>query len=611
MKSQSNKFGRNVSRTLSTGTVRRAPARGPSHRRLSRLRLPILGLLIMALSACGPFGIAINLGEIEVVNPASPTPSDQHSAGSPGGEPAMLSTQEAEAQSAAQRIPDLAWLPFAQGLAEDGKIIGVYRDRVGLESSPAAIALYWDYSGSTGMLAYASRFWGAARGSNYSVSDLWVYDYGSGQTQVWLTDNVGRAAWSPAQIERQGDQRLAAAIFNTAEGRFDLALVHGPNEIEFLATCASTSFSWSPDGRQLAYVAMPPGGAFDAPSECQGVFVVDVSERSVARVAEAFSASGGGHGDRPIWAADSNALIFAEASPASVFWVIPLDGSGAYPIGEVAAQSDDYLPRPFFSIWSDEHRSLIGQTEGMTDPFGVWVYRFSEDLRTVVEAYRINWGDFNPDLQLIGWWETGESVLLRDHTNTSALNPFGVGMVWSLREKVAFELAFSRPTIDVALHPPGTLTQNEALDRIIKVFLEQKFESRQPLMQMLRTTCTESEFVVGPPLCLSGQREGDPVIVFPYRFQRAVHYVTPNDLNSFLEFPLAGLHAVRRFTGASSELDFWPAGEYGVMLAAADGQLGVELIVQAGQVVRIEFWPMSAVEALEGTTDYLLPPPSP
>jgi len=585
----------------------------PGRRRALARSTVGLAFLTLLLGACGPFGLSIELGDVEINNPpdqgASPASTDTGLG--VDSEPDGEATSTVPGVDPIQEIPDLAWLPFGQGLDEARNIVTVYPDMVGFESSPADIMLYWDYSGPTGRLAYASEFWSPARGSNHSVSDLWVYDYATGEAEEWLADNVASAAWSPAIPGHWSEQVLAASVYNTSAGRFDLALVHGPNEVEFLATCTSTNFSWSPDGSMLAYAAAAWANAENVPPECEGVFVVSLKDGSVTRISDTFRSSGGWVGDRPIWAEGQDVLLFSEASPESVFWVIPLDGSGAYQITEEATQylEEDYLPRPMYSLWSENTRSLIGQTEGMLDPFGVWVYSFSEDMRTVVSAYRINWGDVNHDLQLIGWWDPGESVLLRDITNTSASNPFGVAMVWSLSDTHAFELGFSRPEIEVLLQPQGIQTGIEEVDTIIRTFLEYKYDARTPLVRTLRTACVETESAVGPPLCESGQQSGSMVVVFPYRYGRGSRYVTPEELSSFLEFPLAGLYSVRRVPENSFEQDFWPAGEYSVMLVALDGELGVELLIEGESVVRIEFWPITPVEALEGYDgEYILAP---
>ena len=287
-----------------------------------------IGLALLALVGCAPLGVGVeeatDLGESATLAPVAGE-SRQTETPEPGAP--LAPTSEGESGPA---VPELVWLPFSSGLDESRAVLVVRSDQVGLEPSPVDFALYWDYSGATGRLAYASEFWHAARGSNRSVSDLWVYDYDAAEAVQWLPDNVGRASWSPVQAGQLEEQGLAAAIYNTEEGRYDLALVDGPGQVEWLATCASPSFSWSPDGTQIAYTAFSAEGAGEIPDECQGVFLVTVADKSVTKISDQLGFSGGWIGDRPIWAEGQVALLFSGASPESIFWVVPLDVSGAF-----------------------------------------------------------------------------------------------------------------------------------------------------------------------------------------------------------------------------------------------------------------------------------------
>jgi hypothetical protein len=567
--------------------------------------------IMLVLSACGPFGISIDLVDLDLNSTqATPIP-DGISIEAPTDEP-EISQDVTPVFVQEPDTPDLVWMPFSHGLEESGNILSVRPEQVGFETSPVDIRLYWDYSGATGKLSFASEFWHAARGSNRSVSDLMVYDYVTGESEQWLPDNVARASWSPLHAGRFSEQRLAAAIYNTEEGYFDLAIVNGPGQVEWLANCATPNFSWSPDGTHLAYNAFDYNEPGDTPDECEGVFLVSIEDQIVTRIAEDLPTSGGWIGDRPLWAQGEDVLLLSGATPETLFWVIPLDGSGAFQIDETgSAESvgETYLPRPQHQFWSSEHRSLIGQTEGMLDPWGVWVYSFSEDMHTIEDAYRVNWGEYGHDLILVDWWEAGESVLLRDISNTSALNPFGVAMVWSLSDRYAFELSFSRPIIEVPLYPQEVRTGVEEIDQIIDYFLVRKFDWRSDLIRTLTTECTLTEYSVGPPLCGDGQAEGTRVEVFPYRKYRATEYATLEELTDFLEFPLGGLFAVYKVPEDSYSDQRWPRGEYSLVFASIDGDLAVELIVEAGDVVRIEFSPLTPVEVLDGAEyEYLLPP---
>ncbi|MGA9531536.1 MAG: hypothetical protein WBR18_02365 [Anaerolineales bacterium] len=566
-----------------------------------------LAMLLVVLAGCGPFGISFAIDQDNGNQPPVTAGSATARPETPGQATPMANLD------ASSENPQLVWMPFASGTTEDGSLIAVRPDKVGFEPSPVDFAMYWDYSGQTGKLAYASEFFHAARTSNTSVSDLRVYDYSTKDDAEWLPDNVARASWSPLQPGHYSEQRLAAAIFNTDEGRFDLGLVRGPGQVEWLASCASSNFAWSPDAKEIAYVAFTPGGdGGGIPEECQGVFIVSVEDGQVRQLSDIPALYSGWLGNRPLWTDNSGPLLFTGAAPKSVFWGIKTDGSEVYETAMGSGITEDYLPSPMASLWSPEHRSVIGQTEGMMDPWGVWVYMFSEDLRTIESAYRINWGDYDHDIILLGWWEPGESVLLRDITNTSSLNPFGVAMVWSLSDQVAFELSYSRPVIDVPLYPQQVRTDIEQVDQVIENFLVRKFDWRRDMIRTVTVACTTGEFVVGPPPCPVGVAEGTKLEVFPYREHRQIKYVTPGDLEAFLQFPLGGLYAVYRTPPDAFEEDWMPASAYNVVFVAQDGELGVEVAVdEAGKVVRIEFWPMTPIEVLDGADfEYVLPPAS-
>jgi len=566
-----------------------------------------IGLVLLALAGCAPVGGGVEEpADLEQSATLTPVASEGRPTEVPEPGAPAAPTREGESGPA---VPDLVWLPFSSGLDDSRSVLVVRSNQVGLETSPVDFSLYWDYSGITGRLAYASEFWHAAEGSNRSVSDLWVYDYASGKANQWVPDNVGRASWSPMREGQAEPQRLAAAIYDTEHGRYDLVLLDGPFQSQLLASCASPSFTWSPDGAQIAYTAYSAEGAGRAPGECQGVFLVSVKDGLVTEISDQLALSGGWIGDRPVWAEGQGALLFPGYTPESIFWVVPLDGSGAYQPAMSPSIGEQLPPSPMHALWSASHRSLIGQTEGMTDPFGVWVYSFSEDLKTLEQAYRVDWGEYRHDLILVDWWVPGQSVLLRDITNTSDLNPFGVAVVWDIGERSAFELASSRPVIEVPLHPSEARTGVEPIDRVIQIFLAPPFDQRMDLIRTLTTGCTTTEYFVGPPLCRAGQVEGTRVEVFPYRMYRASHYADSDELGTLLEFALEGVYAVYRVPEAGFEETWWPAGEYSVVFASTEGELGVEVIIQGEQVVRIEFWPLTPVEVLgQSELEYLLPP---
>ena len=403
--------------------------------KLRNLSLSLFLLLITAsilLSGCSTFEVGI-----ETIPPPTQIPAAQptETAEAIATEPIATETEPAIIEVSPQ-FPELVTIahltPFGSGdfgvlVFEDGEL--------NAEPSPVQFQIFWEYSPVTGRLAYSPEFVHSSDHNNIPVTSLWVYDYATGETQMWLEDNVIRAAWSP------DGERVTAAVYNPETEQIDLVFVSGPGQVELIADCASNLFSWSPDGTRLAYVnAIDWSGVKEA---CAGTYLVTFpngltgGDHQVERVSEFGSQKllGGHVDDKPIWALDQNALIY----PDQPFWVVPLDGSPAFVPQTPAGEEPMNLPRPFGSLWSAHLNQLIGNVDTGPAGFGgVWVYQLSEDLRRMENYYRI--GDFpqgnNSDIVLVAWWLPGESILVLDGDNLDSsqyLNELWRGpAVWSL-----------------------------------------------------------------------------------------------------------------------------------------------------------------------------------
>jgi hypothetical protein len=284
------------------------------------------------------------------------------------------------------------------------------------QPSPVYHEVFWEYTPVTGQLAYSPEFVHGSDHNNVSVTSLWVYDYETGASELWLDDNVIRAAWTP------DGEKVTAAVYNPDTEQIDLVFVTGPNQVEMIAECASQLFSWSPDGSQLAYVnAIFWAGVKPA---CAGTFLVSFPngisspDREITRVSDFGSESlmSGDYNDKPIWAVDNNSLIY----PDQPFWVVPLDGSAAFIPATPDGQDPLELPRLLGSFFAPDLSQLVGYYEiGMSGQGGVWVYQLSDDLLKIEEYYRIGNvpQEDNSDMVLVDWWVPGESILVLDGDN--------------------------------------------------------------------------------------------------------------------------------------------------------------------------------------------------
>jgi len=316
-------------------------------------------------------------------------------------------------------VPEEVTLGPLVYLSPDVGLAVIEDQTVRIADSPVEFGLLWDYSPISGRLAYASEFFYGSEPSgnvvpNYPISDLWVYDYASGQSELWLGDYVNRAVWAP-----DGEQ-ITASIFNPVSNQLDLVLVSGPDQYELVATCASDYFSLSPNGDLLAY-AVSASMVTGMPTECFGFFLVTGMqsgdyqvERVLVQGTEEFSRNF--FGAKPFWTLEQDALI----SPDPPFWVVPLDGSPPFTPqfsdGVNGVSLTDFMS-PNLSLWNiDQRQLIIHEFGGRNNMGGVWVFEFSADLRTIENYYRLGGpaNNGNSDIMLVSWWKYGESILVAD-----------------------------------------------------------------------------------------------------------------------------------------------------------------------------------------------------
>jgi hypothetical protein len=278
-------------------------------------------------------------------------------------------------------VPALVWLPYATGnfgqpvlMVEDGEMAP--------QPMPVEVELFFDYH--DGWLAYGSHFW-EPTANQQSVTDLRLYSFATGEETVWA-ELVGRAAISP--LEMLGGPPAVAAASHNGQG-FDLILLRGAENQTVLVEDIDPYFSWSPDGRRIAYLRN------------NELFVTDAAAPSGnPPIASGVYANSSWIGDAPLWLGDSGYLLYADTP----FTIVAADGS------ETIVPQDENgmeLPgqRPYTMLYSTTTNQLIAEFEGM---FGtnVAVYQFGDGFATAKLIEQID------DAQLAGWYAANESVVI-------------------------------------------------------------------------------------------------------------------------------------------------------------------------------------------------------
>jgi dipeptidyl aminopeptidase/acylaminoacyl peptidase len=253
--------------------------------------------------------------------------------------------------------------------------------------------------------------WGRA------VSDLWVYDYTTGEVEMWLPDLVSGAAWSPAPDPKTGEEYLAVAVLNPyycgcSNLCYDLQILSAQNRIVRTIRRASPYFSWSPDGQWLTFF-----GDLCGDEEGEGVYIASVMEEEPIKIAASWCC--GSIYDRPIWAQEHGAVFY----PKGGIHVALVDGSDSFPLVTADFQPV-FVEAQYTMLWSPQRQMLILAGEGgMETPSQVVAYELSDDLRTVVDSYVV--GD---NITLAGWLVPDEAVILTRYSQI---------VIWPLEDRAS------------------------------------------------------------------------------------------------------------------------------------------------------------------------------
>jgi hypothetical protein len=138
------------------------------------------------------------------------------------------------------------------------------------------------------------------------------------------------------------------------------------------------------------------------------------------------------------------------------------------------------------------------------------------------------------------------------------------------------------------------------VDEVIAAVLSGDGDVTYPLISFTTAGCTTAEGLGGPPKCLPGQPEGDPVNYLPVLGPGEGVTVPPDEISSLLPFPVESLYGVYRVPDDALEEPGWPVGEYGLVFASTDSFTpALTLRVDEGGIVRADYHMEQPGEVLE------------
>ena len=148
-------------------------------------RTVVLAAALLMISGCGSFQVSLeSSAEITTSEPERPSAT----------QPPQVGLEQPRQFGLDGAGPFFFDAPYGSVLDETQTVLLVHDGLAAFDQNPVYMEMLWDYSGPTGKAAYASEFFHASQAFSRSVSDLWVYDYTSDTAELWLKDDVSRAA---------------------------------------------------------------------------------------------------------------------------------------------------------------------------------------------------------------------------------------------------------------------------------------------------------------------------------------------------------------------------------------------------------------------------------
>ncbi|MGZ9166544.1 MAG: hypothetical protein ACXW4U_15345 [Anaerolineales bacterium] len=158
------------------------------------------------------------------------------------------------------------------------------------------------------------------------------------------------------------------------------------------------------------------------------------------------------------------------------------------------------------------------------------------------------------------------------------------------------------PTPDEPFHPFTMRTGVEEVDRVLEAVASGDQQALLSVIQFTEAKCTHAEGLGGPPKCQDGEVEGTPMEVLPFLGSEG-SYLRKEELGNWQGIDVSALYAVYEVDSSRILVEeYFPAGEYVIVLIGTGNQSPVALRVTDGGIVRVD----SLFEPIPETLDALI-----
>lgn len=111
-------------------------------------------------------------------------------------------------------------------------------------------------------------------------------------------------------------------------------------------------------------------------------------------------------------------------------------------------------------------------------------------------------------------------------------------------------------------------------------------EDLHTLVQYTSAPCTTVEGLGGPPKCRAGETEGTTFNVLPFLGSEG-SFIRQEEIGTWQGVDAAGLYAIYRVSESGRTEEYYPRGDYAVILKTVDGSV-ISLRIANGGIVRVD-----------------------
>jgi len=156
----------------------------------------------------------------------------------------------------------------------------------------------------------------------------------------------------------------------------------------------------------------------------------------------------------------------------------------------------------------------------------------------------------------------------------------------------------AQPTRVGGSSPLTTRTNNEEIDNILDVVASGDQQQLQSLIQFTDAVCTRLDGLGGPPKCREGEAEGTPVEVLPFLSSEG-SFLRSDEIEKWPGLNVSSVYAIFAVSPDVVAEQYFPVGEYVIVLLGSGNEPPVALRTAEGRIVRVDYLLDPAPESLD------------